>query len=84
MGHAPALLLGKWMIDDLELSWVISLFTFIMIYLFTGILTCIIVPESIITDDGSEDQTIGEKICSMFSILKSYLKRNISNIILVI
>ena len=34
--------------------------------------------------DEEENQTIGEKICSMFKILKEYLKRNISNIILVL
>ena len=44
LGHAPALLLGKWIIDDLGLHWIISLFTFDMIYLLTGILVCILVP----------------------------------------
>ena len=44
LGHAPALLLGKWMINDLGLHWTISLFTFSMIYLLTGVLVCILVP----------------------------------------
>lgn len=44
LGHAYALLLGRWIVDDLELDWVVSLFVFTMIYFLIGVLTCIVVP----------------------------------------
>lgn len=83
VGHAYALLLGKWMVDDLQLHWVISLFTFTMIYLLTGILTCIIVPEKTMSKNSNEETT-GEKICNVLSGLKNYYKRDSSNVLLLL
>ena len=85
LGHAYALLLGKWMVDDLELDWVVSLFTFTMIYLLTGILTCVIVPEQRIEMEGEEaDMTAGRKVCIVMKTLKDYYRRNASNALLLV
>ena len=84
-GHAFALLLGKGMIYDLGYHWVTSLFTFTMIYLFTGIVTCFFVPEKKIDFDGEDENlTTGQKICSIMKTMKVYYGRKASNIILLV
>ena len=83
LGHAYALLLGRWIVDDLELDWVVSLFVFAMIYFLIGVLTCIIVPEKRIETDAEEDnQSVLEKTRQILKTLKNYYKRQASNVIL--
>ena len=73
------------MVDDLGLHWTTSLFTFTMIYLFTGILTCIVVPEKTMTaQESEEEQGTGRKICSVLSGLKNYYIRHRSNVFLLL
>ena len=84
LGHAYALLLGRWIVSDLGLHWVISLFTFNMIYLLIGVLTCIIVPEKIIELEDEEEKGVGEKICAILETCKNYYQRRVSNILLTI
>ena len=84
LGHAYALLLGRWIVSDLGLHWVISLFTFNMIYLLIGVLTCIIVPEKIIELKDEEEKGVGEKICAILETCKNYYQRRVSNILLTI
>ena len=53
-----------------------------MAYLLTGILTYILVPEDFL-EANNEDETIGSKICKMLKIIKAFMKKNVSNILLV-
>ena len=84
LGHAYSLLLGRWIVSDLGLHWVISLFTFNMIYLLIGVLTCIMVPEKIIELKDEEEKGVGEKICAILGTCKNYYQRRVSNILLAI
>ena len=85
LGHAYALLLGKWMLADLELDWIISLFTFTMLYLTTGLLTYALVPEQHIDIDNQEAElSIAGKTCLILKMLKGYYKRKASNVLVLV
>ena len=85
LGHIWAILIELLLVDTLKLNWSISLLTFTLSYLFTGILTCAFVPESDLDEqENYENETLANKICLIITPLKDYLKRNLSVLFLLI
>lgn len=52
-----------------------------MAYLISGILTLLLVPESLLERE-NPDEVLATKICNMLKIVKAYYKKNASNVIL--
>ena len=56
---------------------------FALIYLFTGILVCALVPEQLVRkEEEIEGKTFSEKTCEIFQTLKNFYQRKGSNILL--
>ena len=83
LGHAIVIPLTRWFIEDLGVNWAGSMLIFALIYLFTGILVCAVIPEQLVrSEEETQEQTFGEKTCEIFQTLKGFYQRKGSNVLL--
>ena len=83
LGHAIVIPLTRWFIEDLGIDWAGSMLIFGLIYLFTGILVCALIPEQLVRkEEEIEGRTFSQKTCEIFQTLKNFYQRRGSNILL--
>ena len=66
LGHAIAIPLTRWFLEDFGLHWTVSMLIFALIYLLTGVLVCAFIPEQLIRREEEEDEKLAQKLCKIF------------------
>ena len=81
LGVCIGLLYSGWVLDTLKLHWTISILSSAGIFLVSGILVVVFVPEKNLENKESQ-LSLGERTCKILATIKAFYQRKGSNVIL--